>query len=94
MNPPERYVKAAMELKNRGLPLRAILEALLANGATHIELARVVKQVENTMIGTAHRLINETGVLPEPLGLVIAVPEDDPWHDLFFGSGEPKPDPT
>jgi len=52
----------------------------------------VVKEIEVTDLGTAQRLINETGLLPEPRGLTVVVPEDDPWYEMIFGSGEPKPD--
>lgn len=92
MTSPKRYVEAALKLKRRGVPLRAIVQALIADGATVLDLVRVVKEIENTDVGTAQRLINETGLLPEPLGLVVVVPEDDPWNDLLFDDGERKHD--
>jgi len=85
---PERYIEAAVELRSRGVPLRGILETLLADGATALDLVRVVKRIEDADVGTAHRLIDETGLLPEPLGLVIVVPDEDPWYDLLFDAEE------
>lgn len=86
-------MEAAADLKNRGVPLRAILEALISDEATALDLVRAVKEIEKTDVGTAHQLINETGLLPEPLGLVVVVPEDDAWYDLLFESGDPPDSP-
>lgn len=88
---PERYTAAATELKSRGVRLPVILETLQADEATALDLVRVVKAIEHVDVGTAHRLINETGILPEPLGLVVAVPDDDPWYDLLFPTDGDRP---
>ena len=82
---PASLFATAADAQARGDALPAILQTLKADGATDVDLIRIVKHLYTVRLGDALRLICEAG-LPrflEPFTVVI--PEDDPWFDQLQG---------
>jgi len=92
---PERYFARAASLKNEGQTLRAILEDLRSAGASSVDLIRVVKRTEGAHVGTAVKLIEESGLPGFDGSLTFVVPEGDPLYDSLSGlpESERRPDP-
>lgn len=86
----DRFFSTAASMKAAGAPLREIVQALLDQHATQLDIVRAVMRTENVKIGQARALISETGLLPaDHGGFTVVIPEDDPWYDEVSGAGPP-----
>lgn len=88
---PASYFATAAALKTGGESLRTILEALRADGASPLDLIRVVKRIEKVDVGVAVRHIQESALPDFDAGFTIVVPEGDPWYEQIFGASESSP---
>jgi hypothetical protein len=88
----EEFFSTAASLKELRKPLRDILEQLRVNGASSVDLIRVVKRIENVRVGDAVRLIEGSGLPNFDASLTFVIPEGDPLHTEILrpegGAGE------
>jgi hypothetical protein len=82
---PAHLYELGDSMAGDGATLRAILRALLDEGATDLDLVRVAKRIERVSFKRARELVDDSGlVTPGPKQVTIIVPEDDPWYGKMF----------
>lgn len=91
---PSELFALARTMKADGAPLRDVVQELLHQDATQLDIVRVVMSIENVDVRRARELISTTGLFPSDKGgLTVVIPKDDPWHEEIFrpGSSEMTP---
>jgi hypothetical protein len=77
---PDRFYKIAASMKAGGASLDSILRDLLDQGASDLDVVRVVKKVEDVSLPQARELISRTGLSGSgSRKLTAIIPDDDPW---------------
>lgn len=79
----DELVDQAIEMRNRGLTWSDVLADLRAHGASRLDLLRVVRQIEQTGVREATRIVDESGAVPVAK-FEIKVDETDPFYQQLF----------
>jgi hypothetical protein len=83
----QHFFEVALTMRSNGEDLGRIGQRLLADGATPLDLVRVVRKIEGVEVGEARRMLESAGVISDGAApLTIVVPEDDPWYDELIRS--------
>jgi ribosomal protein L7/L12 len=77
------YDATYYEQRNRGLSWSEVLVDLREQGASRLDLLRVVRQIEGTGVGEATRLVDRSGAVPVAK-LQVALDEADPFYEQLF----------